>query len=231
MADAQGAIVEANGQADVVWGGPIPRVKCIAEYGVFHGKWADTGVLIAPEDWAMSRALTKGETSVGEMVHVQRFDGKHATILNSAAPILDAQGQTIGGVVTEQDITELVELREALERSLEGTRRESRRASALEGIAVAGLAIPRLPDLLNVMVERIAKALEVDASCIFALDERTQEFEAHAAYNVPGLLGCRVRSDEGLIGKVATEGRPIYVGDAEHDPLAYDSCEIRTMAK
>ena len=231
MADANGAIVEANKQADVVWGGPVPRVSSISEYEAFKGRWADTDEPVAPYDWAMSRAITNGETIVGEMVDIDRFDGKHGTILNSAAPILDAKGEIIGGIVTEQDITELVHLREALERSLEETQRESRRASALESIAEAGLSIPRLPDLLNAIVERTAKALDVDASCMFVLNEQTHEFEAHAAYNVLGLVGCRVRANEGLVGRVAVEGHPIYVGDAEHDPLAYDSCEIRTVAK
>lgn len=120
---------------------------------------------------------------------------------------------------------------EALERALEEARRESWRASALEGIAEAGLSILRLPELLHNLVEQVAHALSVDASCVFVLDEEAREFEAHAAFNVPGLVGCRIKMSEGLIGKVADEGRPIYIGDAEHDPLAVDSCRIRTVAK
>ena len=231
IADAEGRLVEANEQADVIWGGPVPHVESMERYCEFKGWWADTGEPIAPHDWAMARALTKGETSMGEMIHIQRFDGQHATILHSAAPIRDAEGKIIGGVVALQDITELVHLREALERSLEEARREGQRAAALESIAEADLSILRPPDLLDALVERIAGAFGVDSCCVFVLDEEAGEFEAHAAYNIPGLLGCRVRADEGLLGKVARDREPVYVGDAEHDPLAYDSCEVRTMAK
>lgn len=231
IADAAGGIVEANEQADIIWGGPIPRVGSIEQYDRFKGWWFDSGEPLAWEDWGMARAIDKGEVALGEMIVIERFDGKRGTILISSAPIRDARGQITGGVVAIEDVTELVELREALERSLEKTQRESNRASALESIAEAGLSTLTLPDLLDTLVKMIADALETDAACVFVLDEDTGEFEAHAAYNLPGLVGCRVRADEGLLGRVAKERRPVYVFDAEHDPMAFDSCEVRAAVK
>lgn len=140
------------------------------------------------------------------------------------------QGQQVLLAIV-RDITKRKLAEAAAEAALEEARREQRRSAALESIAEAGLSTPRLPELLEVVVERIADALKVDSTCVFVLDEDAQEFVAHAAYNVPGLLGCRVRVNEGLMGRVALERQPVYVADAEHDPVAFDSCEVRTLAK
>lgn len=164
------------------------------------------------------------------------FESEHRRKDGTTFPVeVTACGAVIGDMpvilAIARDITERIRGKEAVERSLDEAERQRRRAEALQSIAEAGLSLPRLPDILDAMVETIAKALEADASCIFVLDETTHRFEAHAVYNVPGLLGCCVASDEGLIGRVATERRPILVLDADNDPLAYDSCEARTAAK
>lgn len=231
IADASGKLVKTNKQVDIIWGGKVPHPNSIPHYSEYQGWWVETGEPLQAEDWAISRALFRGETVVGEMVHIQRFDGNRGTILNSAAPILDTEGRIAGSVAIQQDITELVNLREALEHALEVSKRESWRATALESIAEAGLSTLRLPELLNTLVARIANVLNVDACCVFVLDEEAGEFVAHAEYNVPGLIGCRVKMNEGLIGKVAAERHPVYVADAEQDPLAVDSCDVRPIAK
>lgn len=121
-----------------------------------------------------------------------------------------------------RDISDRKRAEADLAAALEEARREGYRAAALQSIAEAGLSTLRLPELLDTLVERIAEVLGADSSCVFVLDEVTGMFEAHAAHNVPGLVGVRVRADEGLIGKVARERRPIYVRDAEHDALSMD---------
>ena len=91
IADPQGRIIEKNEMADRVWGGQAPLSGSIAEYSAYQGWWADTGEPLAPEDWPLARAV-RGETRIGDIVDIQRFDGKRATLLDSAAPIFDAQG-------------------------------------------------------------------------------------------------------------------------------------------
>ena len=70
------------------------------------GIWADTGAPIAPEAWALRRALRRGETSTGELIDIERPDGGRTTILNNAAPIRDAFGRITGAVAAFQDVTE-----------------------------------------------------------------------------------------------------------------------------
>ena len=144
------------------------------------------------------------EKIVFEVTHLRK-DGSPMPVEVSLSTAMIQDEPMLLAIV--RDNTERKLAKEALERSLEQTKRESLRASALESIAEAGLSILRLPELLDKLVELIAKALDVDACCVFVLDEESDEFEAHAAYNAPGVVGCRVKATEGLVGRVATEGR------------------------
>lgn len=226
LADERGGYVEANDQATVIWGGPIPHVSGVEEYSKFIGWRAETRENILPEDWAMARAITKGETTVGEMVDIQRFDGTCGTILNSAAPVMDAEGNIIGGVVAEQDVTELVELRQALERALDQAKQDGWHASVLEGIAEAGLSITELPELLETVAARMANALAADKCCVFVIDDRTGDYEARAAYNEPRLLGCRIKPDEGFVGQVVSQRRAICIADTATDLPESSACDL-----
>jgi len=105
VADRQGSIIEKNDIVDTIWGGRTPSPTSIAEYKDFKAWWADTGMTIRPDEWAIIRAVKKGQVSVGEVIDILRFDGTRGTMLSSAAPIRDAEGKVIGGVAVIQDIT------------------------------------------------------------------------------------------------------------------------------
>jgi PAS domain S-box-containing protein len=115
LLDAEGRIVETNTAVSRIWGGNAPLAPGIAAYRAYRGWWPETGEPLQPEDWAAARAITKGETSIGEIIDIQRFDGTHGTILNSATPLRDADGRITGGVVVIQDITDLRHVQQALE--------------------------------------------------------------------------------------------------------------------
>ncbi len=168
------------------------------------------------------------ETLRFESVHVRRDGTTFPVEIQAGATTIDHE-EVILGIV--RDITERKQAEAALQLALEQAQVHSQHALALQSIAEAGLTMRRLPDLFQLVAETVAKALDVDACCVFVLDEAAEVFEVHAAYNLPGLRGCRVRATEGLIGRVAMEGRPVYVPDAANDPLAYDSCEARAPAK
>jgi PAS domain S-box-containing protein len=104
IADAEGRIIQANPMTEMVWGGKAPLSERIEDYDVYRGWWSDTGEELKATDWGLARAL-QGETTVGDVIDIARFDGKHGTILNSAAPIYDRDGQFLGAVAVAQDIT------------------------------------------------------------------------------------------------------------------------------
>lgn len=120
IADATGAFTEVNAMGRAIWGEDAPMLESLAEYGTYVGWWPETGEQIKPEEWALARALTTGELIIGEEIRIRAFDGKIRTALNSTAPIYDANGTIVGGVVTLMDITERERLTERTRQALDG---------------------------------------------------------------------------------------------------------------
>jgi PAS domain S-box-containing protein len=115
--DAQGGNISINSAFDEVWGGPCAPVRIIDDYAAYQAWWTDTGQQVQPHEWASARAVRHGETIIGQEMQIRRFDGTHAFVLNSAAPILDAEGRITGCAVAIMDITERKKAEEALKRS------------------------------------------------------------------------------------------------------------------
>ena len=63
------------------------------QYAEYKGWWVDSGKPIGPEEWGLSRAIRHGETSRGELIRIQSFDGSFKTIINSGAPLRDSTGR------------------------------------------------------------------------------------------------------------------------------------------
>lgn len=110
MADQSGWIVGNNPAAERIWEGA--HYIDLPHYGDYKGWRVDTGEPIAAEDWAMARAITKGETILGELVRIQCFDGTFKTIINSGAPLRNENGEITGAIVVNEDITRLHEAQE-----------------------------------------------------------------------------------------------------------------------
>ena len=118
--DRNGLIRFANPASRTMWGGA--RFVGLDDFGEFRGWRAATGDPIAPGEWAAARAIRKGETTLGEVVHIESFDGAHRTMLNSAVPLRALDGGIIGAIALQQDITEQRAGEEALRRSEEQLR-------------------------------------------------------------------------------------------------------------
>jgi PAS domain S-box-containing protein len=114
--DDKGGNIQGNRAFDQVWGGPQPKVDGVNGYTAYRAWWVDSGQLVEPQEWASAQAVQKGKTVTGQLVKIQRFDGTFTYVLNSAAPVLDAQGQVIGCAVAIQDISDLRRHEEEIER-------------------------------------------------------------------------------------------------------------------
>jgi len=124
VADAAGKLLRMNPANDRIWGS-APFSEQIEEYREWNGWWADGserhGMRLEARDWAMARAL-RGEVVPSDLIEIEPFDapGTRRTILNSGAPVRSADGQIIGGVVAQMDITDRVRAEAGLR---EGERR------------------------------------------------------------------------------------------------------------
>ena len=121
IADRTGRIVRGNPAGIRIWAGA--RYVGTSAFGEYKGWWADTGKPIAADEWALARALNKGETSIGEVIRIQCFDGTSKTIINSALPLYDDQGEFVGAIVVNEDITHLKETEAALRHAVESRER------------------------------------------------------------------------------------------------------------
>jgi PAS domain-containing protein len=102
--DRTGQIVQGNLAGQKIWAGA--RYVGPSEFDQYKGWWVDTGQLIQADEWAAVRAVKSGETSLDEVIEIECFDGTRKTILNSAVPLREAQGEITGAIVINQDITE-----------------------------------------------------------------------------------------------------------------------------
>jgi PAS domain S-box-containing protein len=114
--DARGGNIQGNRAFYQVWGDPQPAIDGVSEYKAHKAWWLDSGRLVEPQEWASAQAIQKGETVTGQLLKIQRFDGTFTYALNSAAPVLDAQGRVIGCAVAIQDISDLRRHEEEIER-------------------------------------------------------------------------------------------------------------------
>ncbi|MEW6353352.1 MAG: ATP-binding protein [Pseudomonadota bacterium] len=132
VTDKKGKITLENRAGQKIWGGPYENG--VEHYERYKGWWLD-GRRIEPDEWALARALHHGKTSLDEVIDIECFDGSRKTILNSAAPIRDADQTILGAIVVNQDITDMRRASEEirlLNQTLE--RRVRKRTKQLEEI-------------------------------------------------------------------------------------------------
>ncbi|HKT61232.1 MAG TPA: PAS domain S-box protein [Gemmatimonadales bacterium] len=126
--DRDGRIMFGNPAGRAIWGGP--RYLGLEESEAYRGWWADSGEPIAPGEWAATRAIHKGETSLNEVVHIETFDGTPKTILNSAVPLRSLSGEIIGAILVNQDVTD----QRAAEAALRSSEAQLRHAQKMEAV-------------------------------------------------------------------------------------------------
>jgi signal transduction histidine kinase len=112
IADREGRLTLANPAGERIWQGT--RLVGPEQYAEYKGWWVETGKPIAPDEWGLSRAIRKGETSRGELIRIQSFDGSFRTVINWAAPIRSDAGEVVGAVAVNEDITSLQHTQEQL---------------------------------------------------------------------------------------------------------------------
>lgn len=118
IADAEGRVVRMNRASDRIWGHHSPASQSVHDYDDWVGYWPGTGDRIQAKEWALGRAILKGEVTTEERVEIERFDDhERVTLEVSAAPVRDAAGQIIGGVVASADVTERVRAEQAVRTS------------------------------------------------------------------------------------------------------------------
>ena len=100
-----GRLLLRNARATDIFRMPSSPLSGVTEYSRFVGFHPD-GREYAAHEWPLSRSILTGEIVVGEVAEIRRGDGTHGFIRMTSAPVRDADGTIIAGLVTFDDITE-----------------------------------------------------------------------------------------------------------------------------
>jgi PAS domain S-box-containing protein len=110
VSDTEGTILLANAAHRHLWGG---------ELGERRGWWADQserhGRRLEPREWATFRILD-GEENPRDIVTIEslEFPAVRHTVLITGAPVKDGQGNIVGAVVAQMDISDRIKAEDAL---------------------------------------------------------------------------------------------------------------------
>ncbi len=113
VANEKGKMLLGNAANYEIWGGG----GCfdIDQYSKYNAWRSDAGEPVEPADWGIARSIRTGETVINQEIGIESFDGKHKTILHSAAPLLNENRKIIGAVGVNQNISEHKQAEKALE--------------------------------------------------------------------------------------------------------------------
>ena len=130
----------------------VPRADLPEEGG--PGMVHPDGRPFAVHEYPLARVVRNGESIAGEELHYRRGDGTRAVLRVNGAPVADAEGKPVAGVVTFSDVTEERRRRQA-DRLL--SRTSELLASSLESAAtlqrIADMVAGSLADYCIVHVE------------------------------------------------------------------------------
>ena len=132
IVDRQGQIVLDNAASREIWG-PVRYLE-LDQLPGYNIRWAASGQPVHPNEWGAARALESGESALDQEITLDIPGGGQKTIVNSALPIRDAEGQTVGALNLSEDVTGKRAEKEA------GSRREAQERQADKMDAVGRLA-------------------------------------------------------------------------------------------
>lgn len=166
LVDESGGNVQSNIMYDQIWGEPRPKARSVDDDGKYKAWWIDSGRQVQPDEWASVRAVKRGETVTGQMMRIERFDGTTAFVMNSAVPIHDVDGKVTGSAVVVLDITERIEIEQALKQAKDELENKVRERTAelillLEDLEKSRDDLRKLASELVLAEERERKKISV----------------------------------------------------------------------
>jgi PAS domain S-box-containing protein len=115
IAEPGGRYLLGNTAFESILRHPFKASEDLPGDGVPRGYRPD-GTVYQPDEWPLMRSLRQGETVVREPVRFLHADGSRTEIELSSAPVRDAEGRTVAGVVVATDVSAHHQLQEALRR-------------------------------------------------------------------------------------------------------------------
>ncbi|GJG85975.1 hypothetical protein tb265_11560 [Gemmatimonadetes bacterium T265] len=223
LAEAPGGrLLVSNPAIEHIWGTAAPS-EGVDHYSADYTGYRPpdgphAGRRYANDEWPLARALATGEVVTDEVVDVERPDGSRVTVSLSAAPVRDADGRIVGGVVTSLDVTER-------ERLLAAERAAAGRVMLLQALAAAFNAALTPEAVVHVLLAHGVAALGATTGLVLLLSADGTHLTCAGAHGYPPGFAARfdaVPLDAALpIAAAVREGRPVWVEDADAAARAY----------
>ncbi len=115
VADRDGTSILGNAASEKIWG-QAPSAG-MHQSGGLKGWRKDSGQRLEWSEWGLARALANGQSTGNQIVDIEARDGSRKTILDSAAPILSTDGEVLGAISLNEDVTDQRVLAETLRES------------------------------------------------------------------------------------------------------------------
>jgi two-component system cell cycle sensor histidine kinase/response regulator CckA len=103
IVDRNGRIALDNAASREIWG-PVRSLE-LEQLTGYNSRSAVSGEPVTPGEWGAARALETGEGSPKQELTIDVPDGSQKTVVISAVPIRDAEGQIVGAVSISEDVT------------------------------------------------------------------------------------------------------------------------------
>ncbi len=117
--------------------------------------------------------------------------------------------------------TQLEQAKSRLENSIQRVRENEKRLSSLHQISSTISQSLHLNDVLYSAISNVVDVMQVDVGWIFLLDEEAGELKLAVYQGIPKEFADgidKLRVGEGLSGRVAHSGEPLFIEDVSHDP-------------
>jgi signal transduction histidine kinase len=130
-----------------------------ADWSGFHVDGPRAGEAVAPHEWPLARAVTRGEMTSGEVVEVTHREGHRRQISVNAGPIRDQSGAVVAGVAIFHDVTAERRMQAERERLVAALEVERTRLAEVFRQAPAFIAVLRGPTHVFEMVNEAYRQL------------------------------------------------------------------------
>jgi len=221
--DAQGKITFVNPVAEPLL--QLSAGECVGRQmdEVFRLVQEETGAAV---ESPVAKAIRLNRViELGNSVALLGHKGVRTPIADSAAPIRDASGRMAGVVLVFRDVTE--RRNQERERSEALAREQAQRQIAeetagrlrkIEQVTEMTLAHLPLEMMMDLLLRRVAAALQADAAQILLLDENSQTLELKTSLGLRGAV-TKFAMGQGIAGRIAQTGQLKIVDDLAHSDV------------
>ncbi len=174
------------------------------------------------------QVIRTGQPLIGrEEPTVNKTTGRKQWLLTTKVPLEDAQGEIIGLVGLNRDITELKRVQEEMQR-------RAVQAELLYDVSRRISGELNLETLLSQIVNVVCTAFDYYGVMLLLLDEETERLTLQAisgahTHILPQDLSLAL--GEGMIGYAAATGEPVVSGDVSQDPHYIQKANEKTKSE